>query len=172
MHRLWADRGERDSLAVRQTISTFMVSFQTAIDNSVMSVRFDRKFHVPAVILGGLTLVAAAGLLVQDAIPGMFEAKSHNTLSAFALAAIAVAYLMHQCARRREPGELMKAILLAAAFLFWAANQQWPNLPQATLFNDLAVGLFVLDVFLAIVGWPTGQTEQLLSGDCAGSADR
>jgi hypothetical protein len=137
-----------------------------------MSIRFDRKFHVPAVILGGLTLLAAAGLLFQDAIPGLFEAKSHSMLSAFALAAIAFAYLIHQCARRRERGELLKAILLAAAFLFWAANQLWPSLPQAALFNDLAVGLFVLDVFLAIVGWPSGQTEQLLSGDSASSADR
>lgn len=135
-----------------------------------MSIRADRKLRVPAVILGVLTLLAGAGLLLQDAVPGLFEARSHNRLSAFALAAIAIAYLIHQYARRREPGELLKAILLAAAFLFWAANQLWPSLPQATLFNDLAVGLFVLDVFLAILGWPVGQKEQLLSGYSASSA--
>lgn len=134
-----------------------------------MSSRFDRKFHVPAEILGGLTLLAAAGLLLQDAIPGLFEAKSHNTLSAFALAAIAVAYLVHRCARRREPGELLKATLLAAAFLFWAANQFWPSLPQATLFNDLAVGLFVLDVFLVIVGWPS-RSNASVPNDCCQSS--
>jgi hypothetical protein len=35
------------------------------------------------------------------------------------------------------------------------ANQLWPDLPQATLFNDIAIALFVLDVFLVIIGWPT-----------------
>jgi hypothetical protein len=29
-------------------------------------------------------------------------------------------------------------------------NQLWPDLPQATLFNDLAVALFVIDVWLAM----------------------
>jgi hypothetical protein len=29
-----------------------------------------------------------------------------------------------------------------------------PNLQQAMLFNDIAIALFVLDVFLVMVGWP------------------
>ena len=37
-----------------------------------------------------------------------------------------------------RPGEL-KAVLLAIAFLFWAANQLWPNSPQATIYNDIAI---------------------------------
>ena len=45
--------------------------------------------------------------------------------------------------------------MLAVAFLFWAANQLWSDLPQATLFNDIAIALFVLDVFLVITDWPT-----------------
>jgi len=35
----------------------------------------------------------------------------------------------------------------AVAFLFWAANQLWPRFTQAPLFNDIAIALFVLDVF-------------------------
>ena len=35
-------------------------------------------------------------------------------------------------------------MMLAVAFLFWAANQLWPDLPQATPFNDIAIVLFVL----------------------------
>lgn len=50
--------------------------------------------------------------------------------------------------------ELAKAMVLATAFLFWSANQLWPKLPQASLFNDVAIGLFVLDAFLAIAGRP------------------
>ncbi len=106
--------------------------------------------------LGLITLAAVALLFVQDAAPGVFPARSHEVLAAFPLAGIALAYLAHQFARRRAPVELAKAILLAAAFLFWAANQFWPRLPQAALFNDIAIGLFVLDVFLVIAGWPPG----------------
>jgi hypothetical protein len=54
---------------------------------------------------------------------------------------------------------MVKAILLAVAFLFWAANQLWPELPQATLFNDLAIALFVLDVFLTMIGWPAAESR-------------
>ncbi len=67
---------------------------------------------------------------------------------------IAIAYLALQFDRRPAPAELTKAILLAAAFFFWAANQLWPALPQATLFNDIAVALFVLDLYLGMIGWP------------------
>jgi len=56
--------------------------------------------------------------------------------------------------------EFAKAIMLAAAFLFWAANQLWPALPQATLFNDIAIALFVLDVFLVMVGWPAASPDE------------
>ena len=104
--------------------------------------------------LGMVTLAAVVLLFIQDAAPQLFPARSHEVLSAFSLAAIAVAYLIFQLARRNTASEWLKAILLAAAFLFWAANQFWPSLPQAGLFNDIAIALFVLDVFLAISGWP------------------
>jgi hypothetical protein len=55
---------------------------------------------------------------------------------------------------------------LAAAFLFWAANQFWPSLPQASLFNDIAIGLFVLDVFFVIAGWPAGSNGSILDDGC------
>jgi uncharacterized membrane protein len=72
----------------------------------------------------------------------------------FSLTMIALAYLVYQIALRPAAMEFLKAIMLAVAFLFWAANQFWPDSPHATLFNDIAIALFVLDVFLVIVGWP------------------
>ena len=102
----------------------------------------------------------------------MFPPRSHDLLAAFALAAIALAYLVHQLARRPRVTELAKAVLLAAAFLFWAANQLWPSLPQAALFNDIAIGLFVLDVFLVIAGWPPGSKEGFASDDSESDAGR
>jgi hypothetical protein len=129
------------------------------------------------VILGGITLAEVVLLFVQDAAPRLFPAHSHGALAASSLALIAVAYLIFAAAHRRGAAELAKAGLLAAAFLFWAANQLWPNLPQAPLFNDIAIGLFVLDVFLVIAGGPPapkvgssseggGGPIDLCNGDC------
>ena len=119
-----------------------------------MSIRLDRAHRFFPVFLGVVTLIDVAVLLVWDMVPGLFPARSHDFLAAFSLTAIAVAYLVYQAAHRPAILEFVKAVLLAIAFLFWAANQLWPGLAQATLFNDIAIALFVLDVFLVIVGWP------------------
>jgi uncharacterized membrane protein len=68
--------------------------------------------------------------------------------------------MVYQSAHRPARMEFVKAIMLAVAFLFWTANQLWPNLRQATLFNDVAIALFVLDVFLVMVGWPATSPDQ------------
>ena len=113
-----------------------------------------------SVILGVLTMASVGLLLFWDADPGMFPKHAHDILGAFPLAMIAIAYLVYQAAHRPAPKEFVKALLLAVAFLFWAANQLWPGLPQATLFNDIAIAFFVLDVFLVIVGWPASSPDE------------
>ena len=116
-----------------------------------MRIRLDRKHRTPAVILGSITLLDVAVLLTWDAFPAVFPTGSHDVLGAVSLALIAVAYLVYQFERTPRAAELLKAMMLTAAFLFWAANQYWPNSPRAVLFNDIAIALFVLDVFLVIV---------------------
>lgn len=118
--------------------------------------------------LGVLTLVAVVLLLAQDAAPRHFLMARHQVLAALSLAMIAVAYLSFRVRRRAAAPELAKAILLASAFLFWAANQYWPGLPQAGLFNDIAIGLFVLDVFLVMAARPAQAAEGSLSATAAG----
>lgn len=125
-----------------------------------MFIRLDRAHRVAPVILGVITLASVGVLFAWDAFPGSFPARAHDFLAAFPLALIAVAYLVYQTAHRPAPKEFVKAILLAVAFLFWAANQLWPNLPQATLFNDIAIALFVLDVFLVMIGWPETSPDE------------
>ena len=125
-----------------------------------MYIRLDRVHRALPVIVGGSTLLAIGVLLLWDAFPGYFPAKAHDYLAAFPLAMIALAYLVYQTAHRPPFRELVKAILLAIAFLFWAANQLWPDLSQATLFNDIAVALFVLDVFLVMIGWPATSPDE------------
>lgn len=120
----------------------------------------DRAHRALPVILGVISLASVAALFAWDALPRLFPAGVHNVLGAFPLAVIALAYLVYQSAHKPAPMEVLKAILLAIAFLFWAANQLWPALPQATLFNDIAIGLFVLDVFLVLIGWPATSPDE------------
>ncbi len=128
-----------------------------------MSVRSGLASGFLSFSLGVVTLAGVAALLLWEAFPSLFPAHSHETLGAFSLVMIALAYLVYQWERRAAPPEAVKAILLAAAFLFWAANQFWPNLPHAGLFNDIAIGLFVLDVFLVIAGWPAATADGVLN---------
>jgi hypothetical protein len=117
------------------------------------------KKHFPTV-LGVLALAGTILLFSQDVFPRLFPYASHNFLGAFSLATIAFSYMIFQIVQRATRANLSKAILLAAAFLFWAANQLWPTLPEASLFNDVAIGLFVLDVFLMISGWPKPSSDR------------
>jgi hypothetical protein len=120
----------------------------------------NRAHRALPVILGVISLAGIAILFVWDVLPQLFSAGAHNVLGAFPLAMIAIAYLVYQSAHRPARLEAVKAILLAIAFLFWAANQLWPDLPEAMLFNDIAIGLFVLDVFLVMIGWPATSPDE------------
>lgn len=110
--------------------------------------------------LGVSTLASVAVLVAWDLFPTLFRPGAHDVLGALPLVLIALAYLAYQTVRRPGRREFLKAVLLAIAFLLWAANQLWPTLPQATLFNDLAIALFVLDVFLVMVGWPSSSPDE------------
>jgi hypothetical protein len=125
-----------------------------------MYIRLNRAHRALPVILGVITLAGVGVLLAWDAFPRLFPARAHDFLGAFPLAMIAFAYLVYQSAHRPPRKEAVKAILLAVAFLFWAANQLWPDLRQATLFNDIAIALFVLDVFLVMIGWPATSPDE------------
>jgi hypothetical protein len=122
--------------------------------------RLDRAHRVIPVVLGVFTLMGVLVLFAWDILPELFPRRAHDALGAFPLALIAIAYLVYQIEHRPAFLELVKAILLAVAFLFWAANQFWPDLHQAVLFNDIAIGLFVLDVFLVIIGWPASSPDE------------
>jgi len=124
-----------------------------------MLIRLDQAHRRVPLVLGAIALASIVVLMTWDIFPKLFPSRAHDVLGAFPLALIAFAYLAHQSVIRPERRDLAKAVLLAVAFLLLAANQLWPDLRQAMLFNDLAVGFFVLDVFLAIIGWPSGRAE-------------
>jgi hypothetical protein len=119
-----------------------------------MRAKLAEAHRAAPLFFGVMTLASVLVLLVSDAVPRMFPNGAHRVLGALPLALIALAYLFYQSLRRPGRSEVLKAVLLAAAFLFWAANQLWPEAAAATLFNDIAIALFVLDVFFVIAGWP------------------
>jgi len=121
----------------------------------------DRVINTLGLRLGQLTLVFVGLLLFWDAFPKFFPASAHDALGAIPLALIAISYLIYQIAQKPTAAELLKSVLLAAAFFLWAANQFWPNSPGATLLNDLAIAFFVLDIFLVIVGWPRNSANEM-----------
>ncbi len=112
------------------------------------------------VFLGVPALVSAAILLVWDAYPQLLPTDARDLLGALPLVFIAIAYLAYEFIRRPGKAELLKATLLALAFLFWAGNQFWSESKWAPLMNDLAIGLFVLDVFFVMVGWPPSSPDE------------
>ncbi|HEV2136410.1 MAG TPA: hypothetical protein VGR47_19460 [Terracidiphilus sp.] len=148
----------------------FTESFQLTGNNDRMCTRLDRPHRSIPLLLSVAALAAVIALFAWDASPKLFPARSHDLLAAFSLAAIAIAYFTYEAAHRPSIPAMIKATLLALAFLFWAANQLWPALPQASLFNDIAIGLFVFDVFLVIGGWPPARQESSFaetgSGNC------
>ena len=112
-------------------------------------------------------MVCVAMMLACDVFPALLPAGIHGFVEAVPLALIALAYLLYQGVHRPPPKEWFKAVLLAAAFLFWSANQFWPNPRQATIFNDLAIALFVLDVFLVMIGWPGASPDESFAETCS-----
>jgi hypothetical protein len=133
-----------------------------------MYICLDQTRRAFQVILGEVILGSVGVLFIWDAFPQLFPARAHEALASFPLAMIALAYIVYQCVRRSARMELIKAIMLAVAFLFWAANQLLPNYRQATLFNDIAIALFVLDVFLVMVGWPATSPDESFAETFAG----
>lgn len=119
-----------------------------------MSTHDGRERQLVPLILCGVTLMSVAALLLWDALPHLFPAGAHDFLASLPLVLIAATVLTYEALRRPARSEVVKGILLAFAFLFWAANQFSPNLRQAILFNDIAIGLFVFNVFLAIISRP------------------
>ncbi|HEV2275740.1 MAG TPA: hypothetical protein VGR96_16320 [Acidobacteriaceae bacterium] len=125
-----------------------------------MYTRLDKAHRALPVALGVLTLLGVGALFAWDIHSAFFSAGMHAALEASSLALIALAYLVYQSAHRPPLKEWIKAIMLVAAFLFWAANQVWPKAHQALVFNDVAIGLFILDVFLVMVGWPKTSPDE------------
>ena len=100
----------------------------------------------------GCALLTSLVLLVLDAWTGFRESDARRIVSAAPLIAIAFACLSYHATWRPAPADLLKRVLLSAAFLVWAANQLFPDEGWAPVANDVAIALFVLDLALILLG--------------------
>ena len=107
-----------------------------------------------------LALVSSVVLLILDVSEAFRQGDARWVVSAVPLVAIALACLAFHATWTPEPLDLLKRVLLSAAFLFWAATQLFPTAGWAPVANDLAIGLFVLD--LALILW-SDLRERLVS---------
>lgn len=113
--------------------------------------RIGRLARVGARPVGVLAVASAVVLLASHSLPWPLGAAAYRVASALPLALVAVAVLGAQVARRAEPVELAKAVLLAGGFGFWAAYQLASGVAHAAVLNDLAIGCFVVDAVLVVV---------------------
>jgi hypothetical protein len=128
---------------------------------------------IAAVAVAALMMVSALALLVWNAFPQFFPPEAHLTLGAIPLVLAAIAAVLYQAIKRPSALEVFKVAVVAAAFLCWAVNQALGQSPRALFFNDVAIALFALDVFLNVVFGPprtrsgavseSGATQQITS---------
>jgi hypothetical protein len=104
--------------------------------------------------LATLALLLVAPLALWNLLPRIFPARAHDALGALPLALVAIGYLLHRLRARPSPRQTLQASLLAAGFGLWSATQLWPDWPHALVLNDLAIGLFVSELFLTITARP------------------
>ena len=107
--------------------------------------------RVVTALLLALALVSSVVLLGLDTSQDFRESDARRVVSALPLIAIALACLAFHATWTPQPLDLLKRVLLSAAFLFWAANQLFPTAGWAAVANDIAIALFVLDLALILL---------------------
>ena len=97
-----------------------------------------------AKILARASLVAACGLVLMNQL---VPAAMHTWLSALPLALAGTAFALLQLRLKPDRATLLKRLLLAAAFVFWAVDQMLPAGRLATFIGDAVIAAYVVDLF-------------------------
>jgi hypothetical protein len=105
--------------------------------------------------IGSIAMLSLVPLLAWDVAPDRFPSRSHDLFGAGPLLAIAIAYFAQQLVQRPPLLGWMRAGIVVAAFVAWAANQYLPDNGLATLWNDIAIALFVIDIFFSLAKAPS-----------------
>jgi hypothetical protein len=99
-------------------------------------------------LLAKLSVLAAAALLLASIfMPVPSHTRLHPWISAVPLALAGVGYALFQLQLRPSRAVLLKRLLLAAAFVFWAIDQVMPAGRVAVFIGDAVIAAYVLDLF-------------------------
>ncbi len=122
--------------------------------------RLDRAGRAIPAIIGAITLATVAVLFAWDAFPARFPPRAHDVLGALPLGP-------DRPGLSRVPGHpppraarTRKGDHAGGCLPLLGGEPALADIPLATLFNDIAIALFVLDVFLVIIGWPAGIPDE------------
>jgi hypothetical protein len=102
--------------------------------------------QLPSVVglIAGTALIFAAILLLADAPTAL--SRFHGPLSSLPLALAGIAYVILQVRLKPARGALVRRLLLAGAFLFWAVDQLLPPGRLAIFVGDVVISAYVLDL--------------------------
>jgi hypothetical protein len=129
--------------------------------------------HAPSSVgvLGSAALIFSAVLLLSN-IP-IAPARFHALLSSLPLALAGVAYVILQVRLKPARNALLRRLLLAAAFLFWALDQLLPPGRLAVFIGDLVISAYVLDLcWMMQAQADDAQPERDTSGPLSAPATR
>lgn len=91
-------------------------------------------------------VVCAVVLLISNLPPGSLRADN-AWLSALPLALVGIGYALLQIPLKPNRTTLLKRLLLAGAFIFWAIDQLLPPGRLATFVGDAVISAYVIDLF-------------------------
>jgi hypothetical protein len=148
----------KSELPVRPRLA--LVRDETVPDTS----RLGRFLGWLAASLMVAAVLGSAALLLSDAGPRLMASFrllamlasqawawfGHAPLSALPLLLAGASYAVLQAVLRPAPLELLRRLMLAAAFLLWGVVQLMPDGSLATDLGDLVIALYVFDLGLMV----------------------
>jgi hypothetical protein len=110
-----------------------------------------RALRLLARTLAIMALACAIGLLASDTKVGTALGLSTAVISAAPLLLIGVSFLMAQTLTHQRWTELLKNILLAAAFILWSVVQLMEQNALSKRLGSVVITLYVLDLAWVIL---------------------
>ena len=108
-----------------------------------------RTLRRAAIALAAMALVGSIALLASDTQLGM--KSSASAISAAPLLLIGLSFLIAQPMLRPRRTELLKNVLLAAAFILWGIVQLMAQNRLSRSLGDVVIALYVLDLAWVIL---------------------
>jgi hypothetical protein len=101
--------------------------------------------------LAAMAIACTIGLLTSDPNMPVFSGISASAISAAPLLLIGASLLVFQTMLRPRGSELLKNLLLAAAFLLWGIVQLMEQSALSRELGHVVIGLYVLDLAWVIL---------------------